>query len=369
MLFHLDKGKPQAAIHSAFSKHAKNYDHDRIEAQADYAAAIVRRLLKLRAPVTVWELGKRGIGPLRRVTMPGWRPPSLSRFASSTPRLPLSPWAWAREWLAECVGELRRQEALKHIDSFNAHYPFGTWPGPRTPDERTSPLALVRGDVLFRPLVRRGKYTKKELGIASPSMAVTETMVFKFGAPYWEPFNLIGTQAHALRYAWNWITLLADPRCNIAAFHDLETTFFGMLRYNVGYDAAARRFVWLDGAKPDHKLTRFPEQYVLSPTCAANRMLSSLVDHRVGLATIRPEDPSLRILWGADQSGGRPGGSGQPLEPEQNRIVSRNDARRGESLTAEDLGSVLPGKYNIASLTSTQGIELIGLFCRHGRSR
>ena len=186
-------------------------------------------------------------------------------------------------------------------------------------------------------------------------MAVTETMVFKFDGGYWDSYRVIGTHAHALVYAWNWMTLLADPRCNVAVFHDLETTFFGMMRYDVGYDQSAKQFVWLSAAKPDAKLRRFPGQYVVSPTGEANRLLSGLVGCRVGLATLQPDDPSLRVLWGNGPAGRitlvavhRSAGSKKLAFPGL-------AVESAESLTADDLGSTLPGQYRVAPLGVRSG--------------
>ncbi|MBN2291258.1 MAG: hypothetical protein JXM70_02470 [Pirellulales bacterium] len=355
MLFHLDMGVPRAAIRSAFSKHAKNYDHDRIDAQADYAVGIVRRLRELQAPVAAWELGNEEYGHCGGGDYGKVAAAIVERLRRQDTTTPIVAVGMGKEWLTECVKELRRQDVLKKIDSFNAHYPFGTWPGPKNPAERTNPSALVRGDVLFGRWFDAATKQRTELGITTSSMAVTETMVFKFGAPYWEAYNLIGTHAHALLYVWNWMTLLADPRCNIAVFHDLETPFFGMLRYNVGYDESTRRFVWLDGAKQEQKLARFPGQYVLSPTCVANRMLSSLVGHRVGLATLIPEDSNLRILWGVDTSGRVTLVAVHRSADSKTVSFPGMAVENAECLTAEDLGSVLPGSYKTTPLLPLEG--------------
>ena len=147
MLFHLDQGRPRAAIRSAFSKQAKNYDHDRIEAQAEYAAGIAKRLRDLGAPVVAWELGNEEwahCGGIDYARMAAAIVRRLRRIDAQTPIIAVS---GGDTWLVECVGELRRLGVLEHIHSFNVHYPFGTWPGPATPADRANSLAFAQCDL------------------------------------------------------------------------------------------------------------------------------------------------------------------------------------------------------------------------------
>jgi hypothetical protein len=355
MLFHLDHGRPRAGIQSAFSKQAKNFDHDRIDAQAEYAAGIVKRLRDLKAPVVAWELGNEewahcGGADFGRVAAAIVR--HIRRQDAQTPIIAIG--MDSKEingtWLTNCINELRRQGVLEQIQSFNVHYPFGTWPGPATPADRANLSQFVQGDLQITRWFDPATKQRNELKIPGAPMALTETTVFKFDDAYWDPYRVIGTHAHALVYTWNWMTVLADPRCNAAVFHDLETTFFGMMRYNVGYDEAAKQFVQLSAAKPDAKLRRFPGQYVLSPTSEANRLLSSLVGYRVGLAALQPNDPSTRVLWGTDPSG-RIAMVAVRRSPEGRTLsVPGLTIESAESLTADDLNAALPGQHRVARL-------------------
>jgi hypothetical protein len=178
-------------------------------------------------------------------------------------------------------------------------------------------------------------------------------MVFRLQA--WDSHRVIGSHAHALLYAWNWMTLLRDPRCNVAVFHDLETTFFGMMRYDVGYDASERSFVWLAGAKPEQTLRRFPAQYVLSPTCAANRLLSKLVGCRVGAAVLQPEDPSLSVLWGKDSTERSTLVAVHRAAEPVKIVVPGLAVETAETLTADALDSVLPDQYRVTDLKADPG--------------
>ena len=221
MLFHLDQGRSRASIRSVFSTQAKNYDHDRIEAQADYAAGIVSRLRKLQAPVVAWELGNEESAHCQGADYARTAAAIVGRIRQQDRQTPIVAVSGGDTWLAECVGELRRQGVLDQIQSFNVHYPFGTWPGPPTPADRTNLRIFAEGDLQIARWFDAGTKQRTPLGIPTAPMAVTETMVFKFDGGYWDSYRVIGTHAHALVYAWNWMTLLADPRCNMAVFHDL----------------------------------------------------------------------------------------------------------------------------------------------------
>jgi hypothetical protein len=195
---------------------------------------------------------------------------------------------------------------------------------------------------------------QKELGIPVTPTAVTETTAFKFDGDYWPSHLVVGTHAHALVYAWNWMTLLADPRCTTAVLHDLESPWFGIMRYDVGYDEKGGHFTWLPTRNRDRQLRRFPNQYVLSPTCAANKLLSELVECRVALATVQPADPSIRAIWGTDNSG-------RDLlvvvhrSPDRKRLsLAGRAAASAQSLTADALGSSLPEQYRVSALTVDQ---------------
>ena len=61
------------------------------------------------------------------------------------------------------------------------------------------------------------------LSIPKTPNCVTETMAFRHQD--WVAYRPIGTHADALRYAWNWMALLADPRRDLACFRSLGSTF------------------------------------------------------------------------------------------------------------------------------------------------
>ena len=349
VLFHLDGLTPRATIPSRYSKKAKNYDRDRIEAGADYAASVARRLLDLKAPVAAWELGNEEFAHCGATDYARIAAAIAERVHKLDPATPIVAVGMGKEWLPECVGELRRLGALHLVRSFNAHYPFGHWPGPPTPADRANPIPFALGDVRIERWLDAASKGRRTLGIPHAPIAVTETMVFRHKS--WEPTPLVPTHAHALLYAWNWMAMLADPRCDMAVFHDLETTFFGMMRFDVGYDAATRRFVWLAGAKPGQKLRRFPKQYVLSPTCAASRLLARLAGGRLRQVTLTPPDPTTRAIAGETNDGRRVILVVRRSAESATLALPGLRIARADALTADGLGAALPGHFRVTRLT------------------
>ncbi len=355
MLFHFDGQQAHAAIPSVFSRAANNYDVDRIEAQADYAAALVARLRAIDAPVVAWELGNEEWAHCKGADYARVAAAIVKKIRQQDRQTPIVAIGMGDAWLTECIEELRKQGVLDQIQSFNVHYPFGTWPGPNAPGDAANLLTFSQGDLQFTRWFDVATKRRAELGIPDAPMAVTETMVFKFDSGYWDSFRVIGTHAHAIVYAWNWIAFLADPRCDMAVFHDLETPFFGMMRYDVGYDEDSHQFAWLASTERGRNLQRFPGQYVLSSTCEANRLLSELVGYRVGVATTNPDDPDVRILWGTDPAG-RSLAAVVHRGPDAKRLSFPGRSFPGckvesvRCLTADNLESALPGQHRVDSL-------------------
>jgi hypothetical protein len=351
VLFHSDHGQSHAAIRSAFSSNAKNYDHDRIEAQADYAAAIAKRLRDLHAPVAAWELGNEEFAHCDGADYAKVAAAIVRRVRQFDAATPIVAIGMGEQWLAQCIAELRQQDVLEQIASFNVHYPFGTWPGPATPGDRANLSVFVQGDIQFTRWFDVATQQRIELGIPDAPMAVTETMVFKFDGPYWDSYRVIGTHAHALLYAWNWMTLLADPRCNMAVFHDLESPYFGMLRFDTAYDQQTGRFAWLATVGSEQTMQPFPGQYLLSPTCGANRLLSELIGYRAGLALLQPEAPHLRVFWGTTDTADRVMAVAVNRSSERTALIFPTlTIESAQSLTADDLGSPLPNQYRVTPL-------------------
>jgi len=337
VLFHLDGSTPRATIRSSLSDAAGNYERDRIEDCVAYGLGVIRRLRALGAPILAWELGNEEFAlcqPQDYRRLCEAYIPAIRRIDARTPIVAVG------------MGEFGSALAgVSGVDALNAHYPFGNWPGPPDQSRRGDAAAFAGGDL------RMDRWLGSPAGwrrSATP-WAVSETMVMHH--EFWDPSAVVTTHAHALTYARNWMTLLEHPGCTMAVFHDLATPYFGMMRFNVGYDAAAQQFGWLSAGDPPGQWARaFPMQYVLSPTCAANRMLSTLEGARVVPVRLRPEAPQVRFVAGLLPDGKRRlVGVNWSADPVRIRLRLRGPAR-AESLTAATLAAKLPEEFGVSAL-------------------
>ena len=348
-LFYLDGDTPRAIIKSAFSDRADNFDQDRIDQGVAYGMGIVRRLRDLGAPIAAWELGNEEFANCEpddygRVVAAYAK--AIHRVDAETPLIAVG---MGKNWLPQVVPVLEDLGAVDLVDAFQVHYPYGNWPGPPSEDQRGSASAFVSGNLRMERFLDGFQETKVKLGIEGKPTAVTETMAMRH--QNWDPSVVIGTYAHALCYAWNWMTLLERPEVNAAVFHDLESPYFGMLRYDVGFDPQTRHFVWLEAAENAEPLDpEFDDKYVLSPTCYSNRLLSRLAGLELVETNIE-RTPGLRVA-----------ASRRVIV-----VVNRQDrsvrltvpfaSASIEVLTADSLDACLPGAY---------GIERRDVGSRHG---
>ncbi len=348
MLFYLDRDTPRAVIRSKFSDRARNYDRDRLAEGAAYAAGLVRRLQALRAPVAAWELGNEEFAHCDAKDYARACAAYAAAIRRVDPSTPIIAVGMGKGWLSAVAAGLRQAGALKFITSFNAHYPFGAWPGPSRPELRGDPGEFVKGDLRMERWLQAAQKGRAALGLERIPISVTETTVMRF--KNWHPRQIVATHAHALVYAWNWMSLLEWPTCDAAVFHDLETPYFGILRYDAGFDEEKREFVWLACAKSGRRLKRFPRQYVCSPTGAVNRLLSQLVGLRVRPVKGWKAAPGLRAI-----AAGTPGGRAAMVivnrSPKPALIRIRGlSVRRAQALTADSLGAALPGSWRVRAL-------------------
>ncbi len=352
VLFYLDGETPRAVIRSKFSQRAGNYDRDRIAEGAAYAQRMVKRLRQLGAPVAAWELGNEEFAHCDAKDYARVCAAYGEAIREADATTPIVAVGMGKGWLGTLVPELRRLGALKLITSYNAHYPFGNWPGPGDPSKRGDPNAFVSGNLKMERWLDAAERGRKTYGIPGAPISVTETTAMRH--KNWTPRQVIATHAHALVYAWNWMALLEHPLCDMAVFHDLETPYFGMMRYDVGWDASARRFVWLKCAKPGQPLLVFADQYVLSPTCAASRLLSRLVGRRLCKVEGFAPGGRLRAIAGRSEAG--------VVMILVNRSPAARDVRingvqitGATALTADDLAATLPGAFRLSKVAASGG--------------
>ncbi len=338
-LFHLDGERPRATIRSKFSDRAGNYDRDRVAEGVAYGMGIVRRLRELDAPVALWELGNEEFAHCAPADYAKVVAACVKALGQADPDTPVTVVAMGTDWLPTLVPLLREAGVLDGIRSFQAHYPFGNWPGPGKDGDNGDAAAFAMGDLKIERWLDAYYQKVPALGLAGTSLSITETTAMHH--EFWDPHAVIGTQGHALCYAWNWMTFLADSRVDCAVFHDCATPFFGMMRYNVGWDAPARHFVWLNAPTRPEKLSpEFPGQYVVSPTGYANRLLSELVAEEL-VEVKTPTTLEFRAV------------------ASRNRVVAVNRTDHtaglevpfavasGEAVVAESLSACLPGDFRV----------------------
>jgi hypothetical protein len=342
-LFHLDGDAPRATIRSTLSDAAGNYDRDRVGEGVAYGMRAVVRLRELGAPVAAWELGNEEFALCRpqdyaRVVATYVR--AIRRLDPSTPIIAVD---MDSDWLSRLTSELGELGALDGIHSFQVHYPFGNWPGPETPERKGDPASFVMGDLKMERYF--GDEPAAGATPARKPITVTETTVMHF--EFWNPHAVIATHAHALCYAWNWMTMLERRDVAVSVFHDLETPYFGMLRYDVGYDPKSRAFEWLAGNEAAQPLDpRFDSEYVLSPTGYANRLLAELVGEEL-VATSVATSSEIRVL-ASQRRVVLVNRSGQKV-----RLRVPFAHPRAEALTADSLAACLPGSFRIAPVATT----------------
>lgn len=334
-LFYLDGDRSRAIIRSGWcDANPSLFDRNRIDEGVAYGMKIVRRLRDLGAPVVVWELGNEEFG----YTMPEDYAEVATAYAREIRRLdPETPIvADGMEGHIGPISQLMKNGGpLVHKSSLRGHYPFGNWPQPPGEDRRGDPYAFVSGDLRVDRWMDVYADTLTKLGIEHIPVSITETTVMHH--EFWDAYAVIGTHAHALCYAWNWMELLQRPEVDIAVFHDLCTPFFGIMRYNVGFDHETRHFV---GASDPKAREKFLGRYVLSPTGYANRLLGALVGEKLITTNLEPTS-TFRVLASRNHLVVVNRG-------ENTKVLGVPFARaKTEVLTADGLDACLPGSFRI----------------------
>lgn len=338
-LFHLDGDTPRATIRSAFSERAGNYDGDRVTPGVEYGMRSVRRLRELGAPVAMWELGNEEFAHCAAADYAKVVSAYLRALQVEDPETPVTVVGMGKGWLDALVPLLRTAGTLDAVHSFQAHYPFGAWPGPGAGGARNDAVRFAMGDLRIEKWIEAHIRQQEACGVRNARVSVTETTVMRH--KLWDPHAVIATQAHALCYAWNWIALLTDRRVDAAVFHDCGTPFFGLLRHHVGWHAETGQFQWLNSPKRPKALSpEFAARYVLSPTGIANRLLAELVGEELIEVRTAHTDAFRAIA-------------------SRHRIVAVNrsphavalhlpgEVKSAEALVADSLSSCLPGEFGV----------------------
>jgi len=201
-------------------------------------------------------------------------------------------------WNADLIDLLSERSVLKQLTGVTSHYPFSRWPRPSPPTATADYEALARADVGFERSLDNFAAAQKTGRIPSHlRKSISETSVYKFFT--YDPFRMTCSFAHALAFARNWPALIRHPATDMAVFHDLEATFFGMMMYHVEFNQITRRFEWLGPhvkrAPNTKNRSWFIRQYVLTPTAYVMAMLSRFE----GVETVAVETQPDSHLAGA----------------------------------------------------------------------
>ncbi|MHB1001653.1 MAG: hypothetical protein ACYC27_20640 [Armatimonadota bacterium] len=344
-LFYLDGDTPRAIVKSRFSDTAKNYDRDRIYEGVTYGLSIAKRLIDMKAPIVAWEIGNEEFAHCSTLDYGKVAASYIKGLKKLDPSIPVIVEGMDRH-IPELASFYKRTEVLESISGFRAHYPFGNWPAPESPDRTGNADDFLISDLKIELWLDVFNEIKAKAGITGTPTSVTETYVMHY--ENWDQYKIICTHAHALAFAWNWMTLLERTDVDMAVYHELQTPWAGMIKYDVGYFASEKSYNALSAlavtTKPD---IEFRRQYVLTPTALANSLLSTIVGERIINISLQ-KTPELRAI----ASKNRVILVNRGKTPVQIQVpFTRCTAR---ALTADEAGSCLPGTFSIAPQAVTR---------------
>lgn len=180
-------------------------------------------------------------------------------------------------WIKDGLSKIKEEGFLDRVDAVTKHYPYARWHSPKTKEDNANLRRFVWGNVSIDQNLDTSRELLDSEGFQKISLAVTESSVYRYES--WSAHAVNRTTAQALLYAYNWLDYLASP-AEIAVFHDIESTYFGMMKYDVFYDAAEMKFKWIDPKTPG-KPEAVPEdrffqrRYFVGQTGLVNKMLSA----------------------------------------------------------------------------------------------
>ena len=153
--------------------------------------------------------------------------------------------------------ELEKRNVWQYVTGVTTHYPYASWPRP-APSYRTTDFdSFARADVNFpRNLAASQKSDK--------NISVSETSIFNLFT--YEPFFVQPSFAQALALCYNWEKLLTNPKVDMAVYHDFESTYFGMTRYDVSFSDLYRKFTSLNGKNPPPASKKSNQPWFVNPT-------------------------------------------------------------------------------------------------------
>ncbi len=139
--------------------------------------------------------------------------------------------------------ELMKQSGIdKDITYLAVHYPWGShWrPVDNSPIGNADLDRFVMSELRWDLNMKAHKQMMVKAGVTHIKPAATETNVYKFHV--WNTGLVIYTPAQALTLAHNWIEAMKLPDMDIMAYHDLDSTYFGLMPYDTWFDPKKRVF-------------------------------------------------------------------------------------------------------------------------------
>ena len=379
-MFYNDAGRPWAILPSAYSKRCPDlYDRDRLAEGAEYVRKMAAWTRSRGLEVRHWELGNEefahvDVDRYARLAL-AYSAAIRSVFPQAELYVPMQGWS----------DKLLDRLKAGGLDASNliltTHYPFGNWFGQPKHVDTTDPANYLMADMGIDKNFAAARLGLQQKGWAGARVGVTETSVIRFPHPgehAWDPFAIIPSYAHGLAFAYNWSVMIGQPDCVGATFHDLESTYFGIMKYDVAYNRSQKRFVWI---RPDQTERPsdvppecwFAQQYVISPTALAMGMLAELSGgcllnvrvqgdagafgkHQIHvIAALKSKERALVVV--ALNRTAAP----LPIEISSSPDLPKVAAWRGRVMTARGLRSVLPGDVKTRTIDvrgSALGIDV-----------
>jgi hypothetical protein len=366
-MFYNDAGQPRTVQPSKYSERAPElYDRDRLEEATAYVRTLVETTRSQGFDVKHWELGNEEFAHYDLESYARLVAAFGEAVREVSPKAELS--APMMHWAGDFVPKLKAMGYTPETMALTTHYPFANWYLMPKDVDITDPLNYVMADMAFGKNLRGSQESLAEYGWPDAHIAVTETSTIRFpqkGEHSWDPFAVIPSFGHGLAFAYNWSVLISQPACSTATFHDLESTYFGLMKYDVYYDRENKRFAWIPPdwtERPDTVPEEcwFEDEYVVSPTALAMGMLAELTGCR--LLGIDVDEPGsdyarhrLHAVAGWSEEGATIVAVNRMEEPHSLEISVPPAWRpakdwRCRALTAEHPRSVLPHEFHETAL-------------------
>ncbi len=283
-MFYNDGGCPRAILASKYSARAPElYDRNRLEEAVVYIRRLATWTHRHALEVRHWEIGNEEFA---HCSVEQFAPLTVAYAKVIRQTYPEACiYVTAMEWAGELLPRLKASGFDSSDVILTTHYPFGNWYLPPKSVDARDPANYLMADMRFEKNYAVSRRMLERLGWRGARRAATETSVIRFPQPNehsWDPFAVIPSFAHALAFAYNWSVLISQPECTVASFHDLESTYFGLIKYHAYYDRPAKRYAWI---RPDQTQRPqnvspacwFADKYVVTPTATAMGILAELV--------------------------------------------------------------------------------------------